>query len=119
MSKKYNGLSEDRIQQECYMWFWNTYPDLRGLLFAIPNGGKRSSQEARKFKLTGTDSGVSDMLFMYNSNTYCLELKTEVGYQSKNQKIWEDVIVKQGFPYFVIRSLEQFKGVIEKIISQD
>ncbi len=115
---KYNGPSEDRIQQDCYMWFWNTYPELRGLLFAVPNGGKRSSQEARKFKLTGTVSGVSDMLFMYKGVTYCLELKTEVGYQSKKQLAWQSSVTEQGFDYFVIRDLERFKQIINNIINK-
>ena len=114
---KYNGPSEDRIQQDCYMWFWNTYPELRGLLFAVPNGGKRSSQEAKKFKLTGTVSGVADMLFMYKGVTYCLELKTEVGYQSKKQLAWQSSVEKQGFQYFVIRSSAQFKYIIQSILS--
>ena len=114
---KYKGPSEDRIQQDCYMWFWNTYPELRGLLFAVPNGGKRSAQEARKFKLTGTVSGVADMLFMYKSATYCLELKTEIGYQSKNQLAWQLSVEKQGFKYFVIRDLKTFQQIINRIIN--
>ena len=109
-------MSEDRIQQECYLWFHNTYPHLRGLLFAVPNGGARAAQEAKKFKLTGVVSGVSDMLFMYQGKTYCLELKTEKGYQSKNQKKWQDTVVNEGFDYIIIRDLTKFKRVINFIV---
>jgi hypothetical protein len=112
-------VSEDRIQQECYLWFHNTYPKLRGLLFAVPNGGSRSIIEAKKFKLTGVVPGVSDMLFMYAGKTYCLELKTEKGYQSKKQKIWQDTVTKQGFIYLIVRDLNVFKDIIETILNNN
>ena len=115
--KKYNGPSEDRLQQECYMWFWNTYPQLRGLLFAVPNGGYRTPQEAKKFRLTGVVSGVSDMLFMYNAKTYCFELKTEVGYQSTKQLEWQRKAEQQGFNYYIIRDLETFQSYIKNLIT--
>jgi hypothetical protein len=58
--------SEDRIQQECYRWFHNTYPELRGLLFHVPNGGKRDGREAKKLKTMGVVPGVADLIFLYN-----------------------------------------------------
>ena len=109
--------SEDLIQQECYMWFHNNYPELRGLLFAVPNGGYRTPAESKKFKLTGVVSGVSDMLFMYNTHTYCFELKTEIGYQSTKQKKWQDIVNKHGFNYFIVRDLKTFKSYILNIIN--
>ena len=54
MGKTYK--SENRIQQECYMWFHNTYPEYRGLLFAVPNGGARSAIEGKLFKQTTTSN---------------------------------------------------------------
>ena len=60
MGKTYK--SEDQIQHECYKWFHNTYPHLRGLLFAVPNGGARSALQGKIFKMTGVVAGVSDML---------------------------------------------------------
>ena len=59
--------SEDQIQHECYVWFNNTHKDLRGCLFAVPNGGARSALQGRIFKMTGVVPGVADMLFMYKS----------------------------------------------------
>jgi hypothetical protein len=110
-------MSEDRIQQDCYLWFHNTYPELRGLLFAVPNGGSRSVVEAKKFKLTGLVPGVSDMLFMFNKVCYCFELKTPTGYQSKRQIIWEAQVKKQGFNYFIIRDLQTFQSYMKNIIA--
>ena len=110
------GQSEDALQQKCVFWFWNEYPKLRGLLFSVPNGGLRNKREAARLKQTGLTPGVADLLFMYEGLTYCLELKTETGSQSINQKKWEAKVKEHNFPYFIIRSLKEFKEVISKIV---
>lgn len=115
---KYLGPSEDRIQQDCYMWFWNTYPELRGLLFSVPNGGYRRKKEGKLLKATGLVSGVSDLIFLYQGKAYLIEMKTAVGYMSSNQKEWMAKVQKQGFLYFVRRDLEGFKELINKIIEK-
>ena len=107
---------EDAIQQSCYNYFWNTYPKLRKLLFAVPNGGSRTPVEAIIFKATGVVSGVSDMILLYDNTPYCFELKTDVGTQSKNQKDWEDIVKGQGIYYKLIRSKEQFVIELDRII---
>jgi len=110
---------EDRIQQECYMWFWNTYPELRKLLFAVPNGRYRNKIDAVILSKTGLVAGVSDMIFLYKGIAYLLELKTENGIQSDAQKEWEGIVNKQGFSYYIIRDLEEFSRVILGIISNN
>ena len=108
--------TEDEIQYECYIWFHNTYKDLRGCLFAVPNGGARSALQGKIFKMTGVVAGVSDMLFMYNGVTYCFELKTNIGKQSEKQIWWQEVVQKQGFQYFIIRDLNTFQQIINSIL---
>lgn len=108
--------SEDRIQQECYIWFWNTYPELRKLLFAVPNGGARNAREGKKFKDTGVVAGVSDLIFLHQGTAYLIEMKTPTGTQSKDQIDWEGRVKKQGFDYFIARSLEDFKEIITRIV---
>jgi len=34
---------EAKIQSECIIWCWNTYPQTRGLLFHVPNEGAKIS----------------------------------------------------------------------------
>ena len=53
--------SESRIQSQCFTWFWNKYPQYRGLLFHIPNGGKRTKVEAARLKAMGVVPGVPDL----------------------------------------------------------
>lgn len=114
MAKTYK--SEDRIQQECFMWFHNTYPKYRGCLFAVPNGGARSAVQGKIFKMTGVVAGVSDMLLMINGITTCFELKNKFGSQSSKQKAWEHLIKREGFNYHIIRSLDEFKKIVINII---
>ena len=108
--------SEDAIQHECYVWFHNTYKELRGCLFAVPNGGARSALQGKIFKMTGVVAGVSDMLFMHKGKTYCFELKNEIGEQSDKQIKWQKTIEDQGFAYFIIRDLNTFQAIINSII---
>ena len=110
------GQSEDALQQKCFFWFWNSYPHLRGLLFSVPNGGSRSGKEGKKFNLTGLTSGVSDLCLLFNGKAYFIELKSEKGSQSKTQKSWQDIVESQGFNYFLIYSLVDFKTLLINIV---
>ena len=117
ISKDVVGQTEDGLQQKCVFWFHNAYPDLRGLLFSVPNGGLRSAREGRKMKLTGQVSGVSDLIFMYAGKTYLLELKkTEKDKQRPGQVKWQTLVEGQGFEYTVVYSLAQFKSLILNMI---
>ena len=109
-------MTEDQLQAKAYQWHWNNYPDQRKLLFSVPNGGKRHPREAAKFKATGVVAGVSDLIFLYKSKCYLIEMKTEKGTQQKNQKEWETLVKSHGFDYFICRSLEQFQSIINSII---
>lgn len=116
-TRKYK--SENAIQQECYIWFHNTYPNLRGLLFAVPNGGARSAVEGRLLKETGVVAGVSDMLLLYNKKVFCFELKTIVGKQSDKQVEWQSKVESQDIPYFIVRDKNAFKIIVESIIESE
>lgn len=111
--------SEDAIQAECYMWFNNTYKELRGCLFSVPNGGARSALQGKIFKMTGVYAGVADMLFMYKGKTYCLELKNMHGTQSPKQIAWQKKIEENDFNYFIVKSLEEFQFIINSIIKYE
>jgi hypothetical protein len=109
-------MTEDQLQAECFRFCWNAHPETRKLLFSVPNGGLRSPREAQKLKSTGTVAGVSDLIFLWKGKCYLIEMKTGTGTQQKNQKEWELLVKSHGFEYFICRSLEQFKLIINKII---
>lgn len=108
--------SENALQQKCVFWFHNEFPSLRGLLFAVPNGGLRSGASAKTMHLTGVVKGVSDLILLYKSEAFLIELKSSTGTQKKEQKNWQDKVEIQGFEYFIVRSLEDFKKLIHSIV---
>jgi hypothetical protein len=111
------NLSEDRLQADCYQWFHNTYPELRGLLWHVPNGGVRNAAEANKLKAMGVVPGVADLHFFYKEKLNIFELKTEKGRLSPAQELWLAKIEYQGATVEIIRDLVSFQSAIKNIIS--
>ena len=92
---------EHQLQTACFQWFNLQYPEFRGLLFAVPNGGGRSRIEAALLKAEGVVTGVADMLLLVPSKEYaglCIEFKAanKTARQSEAQKDWERLINKHG-----------------------
>jgi hypothetical protein len=111
------GQTEDALQQKCYFWFWNEYPNLRKLLFSVPNGGWRRGKDAKTLQRTGLTPGVSDLILLFNGKAFLIELKkNQKSSQNKEQLAWQLQVEAQGFLYFIIRSLEEFKILINTIL---
>ena len=108
-------MSEDRLQQECYLWFHNKYPQYRGLLNYNLNNSANVLQ-GKKNKSMGLQKGRSDLVLYFKGKAYMLEMKTPSGYQSEKQKIWQKTIQEQGFKYYIIRNRIQFMNTIELIL---
>ena len=106
-----NGDLEHDIQCSCVKWFRTQYPQLSNLLFAVPNGGFRNKATAVKMKAEGVIPGVSDLILLHKSGDYgalLIEMKTNKGRQSENQKAWQAHVIEFGYKYVVCRSLEDF-----------
>ena len=112
-------MTEDQLQQSIFTYYNNNYclknHNPRHIIFAVPNGGTRNILEAKKFKATGLLSGVSDLIIVQPNRNIFLELKIEKGIQSDNQKDFETRIKFLGFEYYICRSLEQFKNIINEM----
>ena len=107
-------INENNLQAEIYKWFNNTYclkhHTNRAIIFSIPNGGTRNIREAMTFKATGLLKGASDLVVIFPNGKLCfVELKTDKGVQSTEQKDFECRVSSLGFEYHLIRSLEDFK----------
>jgi hypothetical protein len=65
-------------------------------------------------KLQGCSSGVADLTWICPDNrTIHIELKTEIGRQSKAQKQWQQMVESRGQTYHLIRSLSEFQALCE------
>ncbi|MFY7733749.1 MAG: VRR-NUC domain-containing protein [Bacteroidia bacterium] len=100
---------ESKIQINCVKWFKIQFPMY--VLFSIPNGGARRLIEAKILKAEGVMSGVSDLFLMFGNGTYnglFIEMKTEIGKQNDNQKLFEKKCANFKFKYIICRSLNEF-----------
>jgi len=106
-------MTESQLQQQIFIWFKNNCQiNGKGFIFAVPNGGSRNILEAKTLKATGVVAGVSDLILLMPNKCIFVELKTETGKQSDKQKDFENVVSDLGFKYYLIRSLEEFKKII-------
>jgi hypothetical protein len=120
MEKSY---TEEQFQSECYLWFHNTFPWLRGCLFTVDNNVShrlppqyRVMEGARK-KASGVVPGVSDMVFIRDGFCAFIELKLEKGVQSTEQIFFEALVTKLGHIYVIIKPpLYNFKNFINEFI---
>lgn len=109
--------NESRLQSACVKWFRLQYPYL--LLFAIPNGGKRSLIEAKIMKGEGVLAGVADLFLSEPKGEFhglYIEMKVDKGQQTDNQKWFEQKAKERGYQYVVSRSLDNFMEVVKQYL---
>lgn len=130
-------MTESKIQAECYKWFNNTYclkfQNPRGVMWSTPNESasvvtgvlkqfnipeKQISairmRINQKMKRMGMRSGVADTdVILPDGGRFFVEFKTATGRQSKAQKEFQETVESLGNEYFIIRSVEEFKALIE------
>lgn len=118
-------IPEQKIQQECYNYFNNTYclkhHSPRLLIHSVPNGIPipiSPKERARALDLlhkTGMVNGISDLI-IHGVKGRCImaECKTETGFQSDAQLDIQRRMQDLGGKYFVFRSLDEFKEKISR-----
>ena len=85
------------------------YPELK-LLHHIPNGGKRDTIEAKHLKAQGVKSGVPDLCLPVARKEYhglYIEMKTETGKPSDNQKWWIEQLNGQKYKAVICHGWEE------------
>ena len=110
-------MIEDKLQQSIIMHYKNNYVlnDRRCMILSIPNGGKRDKMTAIVLKATGLYKGAADLLLIHRGWIGFVELKTDIGRQSPEQRQFEAHCIEAGVPYRLVRSLEEFKELISQI----
>lgn len=110
--------TEGKLQADCFQWFNNTFPNLRGLLYHVPNGENRDPITANLLKAKGVVAGIPDLVFHYRAKTYFFELKKPNGtgrLSDAQNKIIEQLDT-QRFIVWLLNDLETFKHLIESIL---
>lgn len=60
-------------------------------------------------------NGMSDIILFKEGKTLFIEVKNEIGKQSEIQKYVQKLIEAQGFKYYIVRSLEEFKEKLKQL----
>jgi hypothetical protein len=106
--------TEGRLQQNCVVWMHNTHPQYRSLFFEI-NNTSENAREGMRHRCLGRVKGVADTcLLVPGGKPIFLEFKTPEGKQSPAQAEWESRIRLAGYNYEIVRTEEEFRGIITK-----
>ena len=123
--KNRRSNEEHQIQAEfisLIRYYEYDYPFLE-LLYAVPNGAKRTRFEAQQLKAEGLRSGVCDCAFPYPNGVYgslYLEFKkSKGGVVSKAQKDYIALLRKANNRAEVVRSAEEALKIVAEHTGYD
>ena len=111
---------ESELQRACVRWFDMQYPKLKNLLFAIPNGGRRSQIEAAIMKGEGVRPGVPDLFLAVARGSFhglFIEMKHGKGTTTTTQAEMMSRLNDQNYMTHVCRSIEEFMTLVNKYLT--
>ncbi|MFG1340393.1 hypothetical protein [Xanthobacter autotrophicus] len=85
------------------------------LAFHIPNGEKRARRTGAKLHAMGVRPGASDFLVVVAGRIHWIELKTEVGELSADQRVFLADAETAGCTTHVARSLDELASILNTI----
>jgi VRR-NUC domain. len=110
------NYNESHLQTACVNWFRLQYPEYQMLLEASLNGARLTETQAKVWKANGMVAGVSDLKLLLPNRSHpflCIELKTETGRQSPDQKKWQHEVENIALArYAIVRSVDEFMELI-------
>jgi len=105
-----------------FQWLSISYPHVRRVTFAIPNGGGRDIREAVNLKKQGVSPGVFDIFISVARNGFhglYIELKVGRNKLTKEQKIFQEEVSRENYATKVCYSFESVKEAVEDYLSYD
>lgn len=115
LPKKKGKRPEEVLQAEIIRWYRSQYPKPHPMYYLLVSNDNNaiSAQQGMKAKAQGRVAGVADLTFYKpGGQPILIELKTETGRQSADQKQWQKAVENAGYSYVIVRSLEEFKKII-------
>ena len=105
---------ETCLQKHAWQWVTREYPNL--LIFHVANERKGSIGAVMHFKRMGVLPGVADFLAFPKGRAVAIELKDDEGDQDTEQEKFQRRWERAGGVYFIVRTLEEFQGVVNGIM---
>lgn len=116
--------NEESIAQQALIQWWSVACKSCGipehLLFSIPNGGRRDPLAMVFLKREGLRNGVTDLFLSVPRGRWhglYVEMKTETGRVSDDQKSFISDVDSFGYCALVCRSAEEAKAVIDRYLT--
>lgn len=108
--------TEHHLQVECVKWFrLKHHKD--GIIYAVPNGGKRTLTEGAIKRYEGMTVGIPDLHIPVPRKGYAslyIEMKNgKAGRLSENQKEMIERLRSYGNKVEVVRTLDEFMAVVD------
>ena len=119
------GKLHDKLQSECFLWFYNNHPNLRYLMHSNLNNLTSQIPKEKAIRIMGMlkgmglVKGVLDLEFYYKGVLHVFDIKVGRDSLKNEQKDFIKAIENQGGRGYVIRSIEDFKTVINKILDAE
>lgn len=104
---------EGREQTALMNWLKLRHPELFGLTFHVPNGGRRDKVTGAKLKAQGVKAGVPDLVFALARGGYFglfIEFKATPPHDaavSSEQKAWVNSLMAQGYCAVVCKGITE------------
>ena len=119
------GIAENQHQMAVIKWsqqpsIRQQWPEL-ALLFHIPNERHCTPQQGRMLKLMGVKRGVPDLFLPVPRGRYhglWIEMKTETGTATNDQKWWGDRLTAQGYLCYLCHGWDTAVRVLEWYMEQ-
>jgi len=114
----FKKISEEDLQKECVKYLYSLREKgIRIEFTAIPNSTYTTSWSAKSKNIKmGLRGGLPDLFLICNGKALFIELKTKTGVLSDKQKKWHEAInASEGLICIVVRDINTFKSVIQKL----
>lgn len=110
--KRATKSAEKALHYHCQQWLEKSGLWTKLLIFHVPNERRGGIGTIVHFKRMGVRPGVADYLMFGRGRCAAIELKDDEGKQDRDQlkfeRQWNDV----GNLYCLVRTLEDFQGVV-------
>ena len=109
-------MGHNRLQQQCWVHLWNTYPESRYSCWHTKNEDIPDKSETKKEyiirrsqdKAIGLLPGVYDLVLYWKGVLHIFDIKVGKDKFSEQQLRFRDAIIKQGGKDYEIKLLEDF-----------
>ena len=106
--------NEDILQGQIVQWYSLEYGKKHDKCLFHCNNKAKNKIEGNRMKAMGVKTGVPDLILVVNEKVIFIELKTQIGKQGKEQKIFETQVKSLNQIYVIVRTLEEFKEICKK-----